>query len=157
MGNQPAAHRRIGIIGFSAGGHLALATATGFASRTYQPIDAVDEASCRPDFAIACYPGYLKEDHKNEAASLNIWPGLHIPGDTPPILLVHATDDTMSPADNSAVMYLALKRARIPVELLIFAKGEHDFGVRQDGKLPSRWPGLCIDWLRSFGFLEGHR
>jgi acetyl esterase/lipase len=148
---------RIGIIGSSVGGHLALATATNFAKRIYEPIDAIDESSSRPDFAILCYSGYLKEDHKNEATSLNIWPGLHIPQDTPPVLLVHATDDTMSPSDNSAVMYLALRRAKVPVELHIFAMGEHDFGVRQDGKLPSSWPELCLAWLRSFGLLGVHR
>ena len=145
---------RIGIIGFSAGGHLALATATNFAKRTYEPIDAIDDSSSRPDFAILCYPGYLKEDETAEASSLSIWPGVHIPQDTPPILLVHCTDDTESPSDNSVIMYLALKRAKIPVELHIFAKGEHDFGVRQDGKLPAIWPQLCINWLHAFGFLE---
>jgi acetyl esterase/lipase len=141
--------RRIGIIGFSVGGHLALATATGFATRTYAPIDAIDDASSRPDFAVLCYSGFLKANDKDE-----IWPGLHIPQDTPPVMLVHASDDTMSPSDQSVIMYLALKRARIPVELHIFAKGEHDFGVRQDGRLPSIWPQLCINWLHAFGFLD---
>lgn len=140
--------RRIGIIGFSAGGHLALTTAVGFEKRSYEPIDSTDEASCRPDFAILCYSGYLKAYDKDE-----IWPGIHIPQDTPPVMLVHSTDDTMSPADNSVIMYLALKRAKIPVELHIYAMGEHAFGVRQDGKLPSSWPQLCINWLRSFGLL----
>lgn len=144
---------RIGIIGFSAGGHLALATATGFEKRAYQPIDSADEASCRPDFAVLCYPGYLKEDHKHEATSLNIWPGIVIPRGTPPVLLVHATDDAESPSDNSVIMYLALKRAGIPVEMHIYSTGQHDFGVRQDNKLPSSWPQLCIAWLRSYGLL----
>ncbi len=143
--------RRIGIIGFSVGGHLALATATGFAKRTYDPIDAIDDASSRPDFAILCYSGFLKDNGKDE-----IWPGIHIPQDTPPVMLVHATDDTMSPSDQSVIMYLALKRAKIPVELHIFARGEHDFGVRQDGALPASWTQLCINWLHAFGFLEAH-
>jgi acetyl esterase/lipase len=143
--------KKIGIIGFSVGGHLALATATGFAKRTYEPIDAIDDVSSRPDFAILCYSGFLKMKDKDE-----IWPGLHIPQDTPPVMLVHASDDTMSPSDQSVIMYLALKRAGIPVELHIFAKGEHDFGVRQDGRLPSSWPQLCINWLHAFGFLDSH-
>jgi len=143
--------KRIGIIGFSVGGHLALATATGFAKRTYEPIDAIDDSSSRPDFAILCYSGFLKLNDRDE-----IWPGIHIPQDTPPVMLVHATDDTMSPSDQSVIMYLALKRAKIPVELHIFAKGEHDFGVRQDGRLPSSWTQLCINWLHAFGFLEAH-
>lgn len=138
----------IGIIGFSVGGHLALATATNFAKRVYEPIDAIDESSSRPDFAVLCYSGFLKLPDRDE-----IWPSLHIPQDTPPVMLVHATDDTMSPSDQSVIMYLALKRAKIPVELHIFAKGEHDFGVRQDAQLPSSWPQLCIRWLHAFGFL----
>jgi acetyl esterase/lipase len=140
--------KRIGMVGFSAGGHLALATATGFAKRKYEPLDAVDEFSCRPDFAIACYSGYLKVKGKDE-----LRPDLHIPPDTPPILLAHASDDNEgyggSLAENSAVMYLALKHAGIPTELHIFATGDHDFGVRQNEKLPSSWPQLCVNWLRN--------
>jgi acetyl esterase/lipase len=140
--------KRIGIVGFSVGGHLALVTATNFAKRTYERIDAIDDSSSRPDFAILCYSGFLKSKDKDE-----ILPSISIPQDTPPVMLVHATDDTMSPSDHSVIMYLALKRAHIPVELHIFAKGEHDFGVRQDGKLPSSWTQLCINWLHAFGFL----
>jgi len=143
---------RIGIIGFSAGGHLALATATGFATRRYGPIDAIDQVSCRPDFAVLCYGGYLKAYSADET-----WPGIHIPADTPPVMLVHASDDTMSSPDQSAVMYLALRRAGVPVEMHIYATGEHDFGVRQDGKPPSSWPGLCVSWLRNLGLLGNPR
>jgi acetyl esterase/lipase len=144
---------RIGMAGFSAGGHLAFATATGFAKRKYEPIDAIDLVSCRPDFAVLCYSGYLKAKDKDE-----ISPGLHIPPGTPPIFLAHASDDRESYggaiAEHSAIMYLALKRAGIPAELHIFATGDHDFGVRQNGKLPSSWPHLCVKWLRSQGLLE---
>jgi acetyl esterase/lipase len=143
--------KRIGIVGFSVGGHLALATATGFSKRTYERIDSIDDWSSRPDFAVLCYSGFLKAPDKDE-----IWPGIHIPQDTPPVMMVHSSDDTMSPSDQSVIMYLALKRARIPVELHIFAKGEHDFGVRQDGRLPSSWTQLCINWLHAFGFLDPH-
>ncbi len=140
--------RKIGMVGFSAGGHLALATATGFAKRLYPPIDAIDEISCRPDFAVLCYPGYLKAGGKDE-----IWPGLRIPAGTPPIFLAHASDDGPhhggSDAENSVVMYLALKRAGIPAELHVYATGDHDFGVRQNDKLPSSWTRLCVNWLRS--------
>ncbi len=80
---------RIGIVGFSAGGHLALATAANFATRLYEPIDAVDAVPCRPDFAIACYPGYLKVKDKDE-----IRPDFRIPADMPPVLLAHASDDS---------------------------------------------------------------
>ncbi len=79
---------RIGIVGFSAGGHLALATATGFAKRMYDSIDAIDKVSCRPDFAVLCYSGYLKVKDRDE-----IRPALHIPAGTPPVFLAHASDD----------------------------------------------------------------
>jgi acetyl esterase/lipase len=145
--------QRIGMVGFSAGGHLALATATRFGMRTYDPIDAVDEVSCRPDFAVLCYPGYLKANDKDE-----LRPAIAIPPGTPPIFLAHASDDKGSiggsDPENSVFMYLALKRAGIPVELHVFATGGHDFGVRQDGKLPSSWTQLCVNWLRSLGFLK---
>jgi acetyl esterase/lipase len=144
---------RIGIVGFSAGGHLALATAAGFEERKYEPIDAVDKVSCRPDFAVACYSGYLKAKDKD-----GIRPDFRIPARTPPIFLAHASDDNESYggslSDNSALMYLALKRAGVPTELHIYATGDHDFGVRQNEKLPSSWTNLCVRWLRSQGLLK---
>ena len=143
---------KIGIVGFSVGGHLAMATATSFGKRMYEPVDAVDAKSCRPDFAIGCYSGGLKA---NDADVL--WPSLHIPADTPPVLLVHSSDDTIASSENSAIMYLALKRAGVPVELHIYATGEHDFGVRQNERLPSSWPQLCINWLRSRSLLSAAR
>jgi acetyl esterase/lipase len=72
-------------------------------------------------------------------------------------MLVHASDDTMSRSDQSVIAYLALSRAGIPVEMHIYATGEHDFGVRQDEKLPSSWPQLCVSWLRSRGLLESRK
>ncbi|MBI3467373.1 MAG: alpha/beta hydrolase [Planctomycetes bacterium] len=145
--------KRIGMVGFSAGGHLALATATSSEKRTYEAIDAIDEASCRPDFAVLCYSGYLKAKDKDEVS-----PGIRIPADTPPIFLAHASDDKASAGgsdpENSAIMYLALKRAGIPAELHIYAIGDHDFGVRQNEKLPSSWTHLCVKWLRSQGLLK---
>jgi acetyl esterase/lipase len=145
--------KRIGMVGFSAGGHLALATATGFTKRTYEPIDAIDEVNCRPDFAVLCYSGYLKAKDKDE-----IRPDLRIPANTPPIFLAHASDDKESyggsNAENSAIAYLALKRAGISAELHIFATGDHDFGVRQNEKLPSSWTNLCVNWLRSQRLLK---
>jgi acetyl esterase/lipase len=144
--------KRIGMVGFSAGGHLALATATNFPKRLYDPIDAVDEVSCRPDFAVLCYSGYLKDKDKDE-----IRPGLRIPANTPPIFLTHASDDNVSyggsVSENSAIMYMALKRAGVPAELHIYATGDHDFGVRQNEKLPSSWTQLCVNWLHNQNLL----
>ena len=144
--------RRIGIVGFSAGGHLALATATNFAKRKYEPIDAVDEVSCRPDFAVPIYPGYLKAKDKDEIRA-----DMQIPSDTPPVFIAHTSDDNPSyggsQSADSAIMYVALKRAGIPTELHIFATGDHDFGVRQNEKLPATWTRLCINWLRNQNLL----
>jgi acetyl esterase/lipase len=139
---------RIGMVGFSAGGHLALATAAGYEKRTYEPIDAVDEVSCRPDFAVLCYSGYLKAKDKDA-----ISPGIQIPAGTPPILLAHSSDDKISSPEHSVIMYLALQRAGVPAELHVFASGDHDFGVRQNDKLPASWTRLCVKWLNSRGLL----
>jgi acetyl esterase/lipase len=140
--------QRIGIVGFSAGGHLAIATATSFDKRTYEPVDDVDKISCRPDFAIPVYSGYLKAKDKDEVA-----PGLRIPAGTPPIFLVHGGEDIISPPEHSVLMYLALKRAGVPAELHIYANTAHDFGVRTNDHPYSAWTARCADWLRDGGLL----
>jgi acetyl esterase/lipase len=139
---------KIGIVGFSAGGHLAVATATGFDQRKYTPIDAADQASCRPNFAIGCYSGYLKANGSDA-----LWPGLHIPAGTPPIFLAHCSDDPMSSVEHSVIMYLALHRAGVETELHLFSAGGHDFAVTQNQKLPAAWPQLCLAWLRHLEIL----
>jgi acetyl esterase/lipase len=146
--------QRIGMVGFSAGGHLVIAAATNFDKRLYEPVDGADQSSCRPDFGVACYSGYLKAKDKDEIAA-----GLRIPADTPPIFLAHASDDSEkvggSISEHSAIMYIALKRAGVPTELHIYASGNHDFGVRQrENFLPSSWPNLCVTWLRSRDLLK---
>ena len=139
---------RIGIVGFSAGGHLAIATATSFEKRTYEPVDDVDKISSRPDFAIPVYSGYLKAKDKDELA-----PGLRIPSGTPPVFLAHGGEDIISPPEHSVLMYLALKRAGVPAELHIYAGAAHDFGVRKSDHPCSTWTESCADWLRNLGFL----
>jgi acetyl esterase/lipase len=140
---------RIGIVGFSAGGHLAIATATSFEKRTYAPIDEIDNVSCRPDFAIAVYPGYLKLKDKDELAA-----GLHIPTGTPPVFLAHGGEDLISPPEHSVLMYLALRRAGVPAELHVYATAAHDFGVRPSSHPCSTWTQSCAAWLRYQGFLK---
>jgi acetyl esterase/lipase len=141
--------RHVGMVGFSAGGHLVLATATGFEKRTYEPRDTADTVSCRPDFAIAVYAGYLKAKDKDELA-----PGLRIPAGTPPVFLAHGGDDIISPPEHSLLMYLALKRAGVPAELHIYAGAAHDFGVRASDQPCSTWTEACARWLRYQGFLS---
>jgi acetyl esterase/lipase len=143
------AENRIGIVGFSAGGHLAIATATRFEKRTYEPVDEIDKISCRPDFSIPVYSGYLKVKDKDELP-----PGLSVPKETPQVLLIHGGQDTVSDPENSMVMYRSLKRAGVSVELHIYAKSGHDFGVRKVGRPCDAWTEACLEWLKSQGLLK---
>ena len=140
---------RIGIVGFSAGGHLAIAAATRFAHRTYEPIDEVDKVSCRPDFAVPVYSGYLKAKDKDELSD-----GLSVPTNTPPVFLVHGGEDLISPPEHSALMYLALRKAGVPAELHIYSNTAHDFGVRTNDRPYATWTASCAHWLRDRGFLR---
>src|ERR1043166_2933730 len=140
---------RIGMVGFSAGGHLAIATAMNFGKRTYKSLDAVDDTSCRPDFAIAVYPGYLKPKDKDEIA-----PDIKVPSNAPPVFLAHGGDDIISPPEHSVLMYLALRRAGVPAELHVYATAAHDFGVRPSEHPCSTWTTACAAWLRYQGFLK---
>ena len=141
--------KRIGMVGFSAGGHLAFATATSFDKRTYPPGDAIDKLDCRPDFAILVYSGYLKAKDKDALA-----PGLTIPAGTPPIFLAHGGADLISDPEHSVMTYLALKRAGVSAELHVYAAAAHDFGVRPSDRPCSTWPQSCAGWMRHQGFLK---
>jgi acetyl esterase/lipase len=142
--------QRIGIMGFSAGGHLAIATATSFDKRTYEPIDNIDKVSCWPDFAVPVYSGYLKAKDADELA-----PWIRIPSNTPPVFLVHGGEDIISTPQNSVVMYLGLKKAGISTELHVYADSTHDFGVRKNDHSCSTWTESCADWMRERGLLPG--
>ena len=143
--------KRIGIVGFSAGGHLAIATATSFDKRTYEPIDDIDKVSCRPDFAVPVYSGYLKSEDKDELAA-----GLRVPADTPPVFLAHGGADPVSPPEHSVIMYLALRRAGVPTELHVYAGALHGFGVRPVSNPCGTWTRSCADWMRHQGFLKAN-
>jgi acetyl esterase/lipase len=125
-----------------------IATATSFEKRTYEPIDDIDKVSCRPDFAVAVYSGYLKAKDKDELA-----PGLRVPAGTPPIFLAHGGADIISPPEHSIFLYLALRRTGTPAELHIYAGAAHDFAVRKVDHPCSNWTGHCIDWMGNQGFL----
>lgn len=137
------ATNKIGIVGFSAGGHLAIATATSFDKQTYEPQDELDKLSCRPDFAVSVYPGYLTEKQGKDEFSKSI----SVPAQTPPIFLVHGDADLVSPPEGSLFMYLALKRANVPAELHLYANTAHDFGVRKLDRPCSTWTDACAAWL----------
>lgn len=140
---------RIGVMGFSAGGHLAVAAATRFEKRAYDPIDDTDKISCRPDFAVPVYPGYLKAKDKDELAA-----GLSVPKDTPPMFLVHGGDDIISDPEHSVVLYKALKKAGVSAELHIYADSTHDFGVRKVDRPCDEWTEACAKWLKRKGMLK---
>jgi acetyl esterase/lipase len=139
---------RIGILGFSAGGHLSAAAATNFDRRAYEPLDEIDAVSCRPDFAILIYPAYLVDRDKPQLA-----PDIRVSTQTPPMFLAHAGDDRIGP-ENSVHLYLALKKAGVPAELHIYAAGGHGFGLRPSEQPCSTWPARCAEWLRSQGILK---
>jgi acetyl esterase/lipase len=139
---------QIGILGFSAGGHLTVAACTNFDKRAYEPIDAIDQVSCRPDFGVAIYPGgIIKKGAPGELA-----PEIRISKQTPPIFIAQAGDDPGS--DNSVYLYLALKQAGVPVELHLYTKGGHGFGIKPTGKPSATWIDRCAEWMRSEGILN---
>jgi acetyl esterase/lipase len=138
---------RIGFLGFSAGGNLAALVATNNDKRGYEPIDAADTVSSRPDFAVLVYPGTL------ERGSDQIHHDVRVTKDTPPTFLMHCTDDPGGP-QNSVMMYLALKRAGVPAELHVYSVGGHGFGMRPSEYPSSQWPKRCEEWLRAQGILK---
>ena len=139
--------RKIGVIGFSAGGHLVTAMSTHFDRRLYPAVDAADKESCRPDFAIACYPGHMWNDE--EGFKLN--PNVPVTTNTPPTFLLQAEDDPVDNVNNSLVYYIALKNAGVPSELHLYAHGGHGFGLRRTKFPITEWPELAGKWLGTIG------
>ncbi|HEY2589573.1 MAG TPA: alpha/beta hydrolase [Tepidisphaeraceae bacterium] len=137
---------KIGILGFSAGGHLVVAACTNFDKRAYEPIDGVDQVNCRPDFGVSIYPGGVIKKGTSELS-----PEIRITRQTPPIFIAQATDDALS--DNSVYLYLALKHAGVPAELHMYTQGGHGFGIKPTGKPSATWPDRCVEWMRSQGIL----
>lgn len=137
---------KVGVLGFSAGGYLVAEISTHFKRRLYAPIDASDKQSCRPDFAVAIYPGHL---WKRDMFELN--PYIHVTRDTPPTFLLQAEDDHIDGIDQSLVYYVGLKNAGVPVEMHLYAQGGHAFGLRRTQLPVTRWPQLVETWLRTIG------
>jgi acetyl esterase/lipase len=137
--------QRIGVLGFSAGGHLTAAAATNFDKRAYEPLDDVDKVSCRPDFAVLVYPAYLAVKDKED-----LMPDIRVSKETPPCFFAHAADDGVS-AENSVQMYRALRKAGVKAELHIYASGGHGFGLRPSDHPCCTWPQRCAEWLQAQG------
>ena len=164
---------KIGVLGFSAGGHLTVAMSVTFDKRLYPLVDAADQLSCRPDFAVAIYPGHLTRaaaeydagfgatpfalpprDALSQAdENLGLNPDIHVTSETPPTFLLQAEDDHVDSVYDSLSYYIALKKAGVPAEMHLYAQGNHAFGLRPT-KLPiTRWPELVETWLGTIGMI----
>ena len=141
---------KVGVIGFSAGGHLSAAISNEYRKRLYAPVDAADRESCRPDFAVAVYPGHLWMPRGGQYA---FNPDLHVTRETPPTFLVQAETDTIDNVNQSLVYYVALKDAGVPTEMHLYADGGHAFGLRRTKDPITEWPDLVEKWLRTIGML----
>jgi acetyl esterase/lipase len=135
---------RIGVLGFSAGAHLAAALSTHFEKRLYDAVDAADSVSCRPDFAVIVYPGYLALAEKNFAANADI----PVTAKTPPSFIVQAEDDPVH-VENAVVYFMALKNAKVEAELHIYAAGGHGYGLRGTELPVTTWPASVIAWMHT--------
>jgi acetyl esterase/lipase len=140
---------KIGVLGFSAGGHLATDISTHFDKRLYPPVDAADKESCRPDFAVVLYPGHLWIS--KQRFELN--PDVPVTRQTPPTFMLQAENDPVDNINNSLVYYIALKNAGVPVEMHLYAEGKHAFGLRRTKFPITRWPDLVETWLVTIGMI----
>jgi acetyl esterase/lipase len=140
--------QRIGILGFSAGGHLVAALSTHFDRRLYDPVDAADKVSCRPDFAVLIYPAYLTLVEQNFAPRAD----LPVTDKTPPSFIVQAEDDPVH-VESSIVYFLALKNAKAAAEMHLYADGGHGYGLRRTSLPVTTWPQSAEIWLHTIKVL----
>ena len=159
---------RIGIMGFSAGGHLASTAGTHFDAGSSGAADPIDRLSSRPDFMVLCYPvisfgtfahvGSRKNllgDNPDPLLVENLSNELQVTKDTPPTFLFHTTTDSTVPVENSVMFYSALRKAGVPAEMHIYERGPHGVGLAQSDPVLSSWPGRLADWLRIHGWAAG--
>jgi len=162
--------QKIGVLGFSAGGHLVAAMSNHYAKRLYPAIDAADQESCRPDFAVAIYPGHLslaaaesdatqgtkkfEVPHPSNAdKDLSLNPDLQVTRQTPPTFLLQAEDDNVDNVNDALSYYIALKNAGVPAEMHLYARGRHAFGLRRTEFPITGWPQLVETWLATIGMI----
>jgi acetyl esterase/lipase len=143
---------KVGVLGFSAGGHLVAATSVHFDKRLYPPIDAADKQSCRPDFAVALYPGHLAV--KENSLELNPDIASHITAQGPPTFLLQNENDHVDSIWDSLAYYAGLEKAGVPVEFHSYAEGGHAFGLRKTRYPATAWPQLVETWLRTIGMIS---
>ena len=141
---------KLGVLGFSAGGNLAVMTATSFKQRTYEKVDLADALSCRPDFAMTVYPAYLLDQQNKDLLA----PHITISKDCPPFFLVHTGDDHI-PMKGSVLTYLGLEEAGVVGnELHIYPFGGHGYGLRSSKHTVSQWPQRARSWLTSLDLIK---
>ena len=159
---------RVGIMGFSAGGHLASTAATHFDGGNAMAADPIDRASSRPDFAVLCYPvisfttpyvhrGSLRAllgDTPDPKLVENLSNELQVTAQTPPTFLFHTSDDPVVPVENSLLFYQALRKAGVPAELHVYEHGPHGVGLAATDATLGTWPARLADWLRVRGLLR---
>lgn len=141
---------KIGVIGFSAGGHMVADISTHWGKRLYPTIDDADKESCRPDFAVAIYPGHMLEKTTKE---FELNPTLPVLKETPPTFLLQSVKDPVDDVQNSLVYFIALKKAGVSVEMHLYAEGGHAFGLRRTQMAITEWPQLLEAWMRSIQIL----
>ena len=161
---------KVGVLGFSAGGHLSAAISTHFAKRLYPAVDAADKESCRPDFAVVIYPGHLSlsaaewdaeqgpkkflvRHAPNADKELTVNPEVPVTSQTPPTFLLQAEDDHVDDVNDSLAYYIALKKAGVPVEMHLYAQGGHAFGLRRTKFPITAWPQSVETWLDTIGMI----
>jgi acetyl esterase/lipase len=161
--------KKVGIMGFSAGGHLASTAGTHFNAGKADATDPIDRESCRPDFLILCYPAVSLSDpyaHKGSRKNLlgekpdpemvkNLSNETQVTGETPPTFLFHTGADKTVAAENSILFYMALRKAKVPAELHIYQDGKHGVGLAPKDPLLSTWKDRLKDWLQVRGLLNG--
>ena len=160
---------RVGIMGFSAGGHLASTIATHFDAGHAEAEDPIDRFSCRPDFAALCYPVIsLTAPYAHKGSGRNLFGpdadaakletlsnNLHVTSDTPPTFLFHTAEDKGVDAQNSLEFFMALRKAGVPAEMHIYQDGPHGVGMAPADPAVFGWKDRLLDWLRASGFLSG--
>ena len=139
--------QRIGVMGFSAGAHLAAMASTSYDKRTYPEVDAADKVSCKPDFCLLVYPAYL------DGPNFTIAPELKVTAQTPPTMLVQ-TEDDKSYINSSLFYYYALKEAGVPATMHLYSKGGHGYGLRDTGNAVNEWPYRAEEWFMELGVIE---
>jgi acetyl esterase/lipase len=137
---------RVGVLGFSAGGHLVAVLGAHASDLVYPAIDDADKLSARPDFTLLIYPAYLDQEGNPLALRSEVKPVAL----TPPSFLIQAEDDTVK-VENASAYYEALKQAKVPAEMHLFANGGHGYGLRPTPLPVTHWPALAATWLHTLG------